>query len=325
MKVAVVGAGNIGAIHARAYRSIGAELVAIVEPLEAVGDKFAGEHSISRYPDLDAVLSSEDRPSVVSICSPPFTHKALIERCLGENVNVLCEKPLAHTLEDATAIARLAGNAASTIATGYCHRFQPEIEKIHAMIREGAIGEVRTFHNSFSGDQPGIENRWFGDPELSGGGVIIDAGIHSIDLFRFLCGEIVEASGIYSKRLGASELGVEHTATMALRSTSDVIATIDCSWKSPEGKAIVRIAGSAGALQFDYSAPGSITYQRAGKDTRIIRIESGNRFEREVESFLEAIRSGRQPRTGVSDGLEGMRIVSHIYQQQATVQTTQIR
>lgn len=322
MKVAIVGAGKIGNVHARAYRASGARTVAAVEPNKDIGEAFANEYGSSHYLDFDALLNSDDRPDVVSICSPPSTHRSLIEKCIEAGIAVLCEKPLAHTIEDAEAIAQLCRRSSVTVGAAYCHRFQPEVAVIHDMIENGTIGTVRAFYSSFSGNQPDIERRWFGRRELSGGGVVIDTGIHSIDLFRYLCGEIVDATGIASSVLDAVPLEVEHTATLGLRSATQVIGTIDCSWKSPGGHwdspggtAILRVSGTTGVLEFDYAKPGIVLHTPATCAPEHIHVEQADRFARQAAYFLDAVQSGKPPRTGIEDALAGMKAVTQVYQQ----------
>ncbi|SEF13269.1 Predicted dehydrogenase [Arthrobacter alpinus] len=313
MKVAIIGGGGIGSTHANAYRSIGANLLAVVEPLAASAEDFAKMHGVAAYSSLSELISSKDRPDAISICTPPFTHRELVEEAVAAGINILCEKPMAHTLEDAEAIYVLTQGSGIVFATGYCQRFQPELESIQELVAGGKIGEVRTFYNSYSSHQDGIENRWFGRKELAGGGVIIDTAIHSIDVFRYLCGEIIAASGTMSTVLGESDLAVEHTATIGLRSISDVIGTIDCSWKLPNGTSTVSVGGSAGRLTFDYDKEGEIVFESADGSVDTIHVPTGDRFAREVEAFLESVRYGLPARTGAFDGLVGLTVVDAIY------------
>jgi predicted dehydrogenase len=316
-KIAIIGAGTIGSVHARAYQAVGAELVAIVEPVEEVGRSFASQFGLTLYPTLEDLLDSDDRPTVVSICTPPFTHRELVVTALEAGLHVLCEKPMAHTLDDAEAIFRAADEASTVFATAYCHRFQPELEAISDLIADGRIGTARTFYNAFSGYQADIENRWFGVKRLAGGGVLLDTAIHSIDIFRYLCGEVVDATGVTTNILDGRELEVEHTATVGLLSETNVVGTIDCSWKAAPGEAVVRVAGSQGTLSFDYARPGLVVFGDAAGNTEEIPVEGGDRFSREIRSFLDAVAGGDAPRTGAFDGLVGLAVVDAIYRASA--------
>ena len=113
--------------------------------------------------------------------------------------------------------------------------------------------------------------------------------------------------------LGSTDLGVEHTATVGLRAENGVIGTIDCSWKTPNDSAVVRISGSEGTLSFDYYDAAKITFQPVGEPTKVIQVAGPNRFIRELAAFLEAVDSGREARTGAFDGLVGLAVVSAVY------------
>ena len=313
MKIAIIGGGGIGATHADAYRAVGGNVVAVVEPIIEVAEKFSERYDLAPYTSLSDLLESANRPDAISICTPPFTHRELVEEALAAGIHILCEKPMAHTLEDAEAIYRATQTTDAVFATGYCQRFQPELEFMHALIGSGRIGTVRTFYNSFSSHQADIENRWFGRKRLAGGGVVIDTAIHSIDIFRYLCGEVVAVSGSMSTALDSIELEVEHTATLGLRSEKEVIGTINCSWKLPNGTSVVRVSGSAGTLSFDYLKEGEVVFESEAGEVEVLRIESGDRFAREVAAFLNAVNKGTSPRTGAFDGLVGLAVVTAVY------------
>lgn len=259
------------------------------------------------------MLASQHAPEVISICSPPSTHREIAEVALEAGLHVLCEKPIAHSLTDAGAIYRLAQQAQSVFATGYCHRFHPELELMAQRIDDGMIGQLRTFANAFSGLQEQIEHSWFGRKELAGGGSLIDASVHSIDAFRFLCGEIASATGVLETVLDGTELDVEHTGAICLRGQNGTIGTIESSWKSPAGQAYVRVSGSEGALTFDYHRLGQVRFEPATTPEQILEVETGNRFQRQIAAFLAAVEAGTVPRTGPEDGLIGVTVLDSIY------------
>jgi predicted dehydrogenase len=317
VRAAVVGGGVIGGVHADSYRHAGAEVVAIVDPIETAGVAAAERYEAAWYSSLDDLLASDDRPDLLSICTPPSLHLSLTAAALDAGVHVLCEKPMAHSLEHARDIHERARHAAARsviFGTAYCHRFQPEIEYISSQLQAGAIGEVRTFRNEFSGMQADIENRWFGKKAVAGGGVLLDTAIHSIDLFRFLCGEVVDVAATMSSELDGRELEVEHTALLALKSNAGVIGAIDCSWKSPTGRAVVEVAGSHGALRFDYTTPGVVTHIDETGVAHMVQVaDSGARFDRQIADFMARVAAGRPSRTGSWDGYVGVAVVDAAY------------
>lgn len=315
MKIAIVGGGGIGSTHARSYRAIGAGLVAVVEPVEASALRFRSLFEVPSYPTLADLIGSEDRPDAVSICTPPFAHRALVEEALAADIHVLCEKPMAHDLEDAIAIDAAAQTAGAVFAMAYCHRFQPEIEFVRKRMWDGTIGIPRTFHNSFSGYQAEVEKRWFGNPELSGGGVLIDAGIHSIDIFRYLCGEVTTINGTLTKQLDSDVLDVEHTAAVSLGSDRNIVGSIQCSWKTAGEEAIVRVTGDTASLTYDYGRPGEVVLTDGDGSVTVLECATGNRFQHEMSDFIDAIEQRREPRSTSRDGLLGVEAVAAVYTQ----------
>lgn len=313
MKVIIAGLGRIGREHVDAYRSADAEIVAAVEPATDVAERFSADYDIEVYSNLTSFLEARSTPDIMSICTPPSSHRELVEVAVPLGINVLCEKPMAHTLEDALAIHQIASSSGVLFSTAYCHRFQPELEEMKTLIEDGRIGTPRAFYNQFARQQDGIEHRWFAKRSLAGGGVLIDTAIHSIDIFRFLCGEITAATAMYTTNLDGVDLEVEHTATLGLRSVNHVIGTVDCSWKLPTGESVVRVFGTLGSLTYDYSSPGVITFRDTMGAESVIDCPTGNRWELEVRAFIQAVEMGTSVRTGTIDGLIGLHVLSTVY------------
>jgi len=138
----------------------------------------------------------------------------LIEAAANKGKAILCEKPIAHTETDCGAIAEIIERCAVTFMQSFPKRFDPINHEIHRILTSekiGAVTMVRVRHGHNHGTlTPGFSDGWFADPELSGGGTLIDAGIHAIDFLRWTFGhpESVSAT-ISSARLG---LKVEDSA-----------------------------------------------------------------------------------------------------------------
>jgi predicted dehydrogenase len=320
VKAVVVGGGGIGLVHAQSYQAAGLQLAAVVEPASAAREVFGERFGIPAFERLEDALDAQLGLDVVSICTPPFAHKENALLAMSAGLHVLCEKPLAHTLEDARAIHLAATSTEVVFATAYCHRFQPEIEFLASQVADGQLGELRAFANEFASQQDDIETRWFGTKALAGGGALLDAGIHSIDIFRLLCGEIETVGGCVSRDLDGVQLDVEHTAVATLRSRSGVLGSIHVSWKTPGGRSFVSISGSKGSLTFDYQRPGQVVLRR-GLDESVLDVPTGNRFEREMIGFVQAIETRSAPRTGSIDGLVGLETVDRVYADSAAGQS----
>ncbi|MDQ4045697.1 MAG: Gfo/Idh/MocA family oxidoreductase, partial [Chloroflexota bacterium] len=198
-RVGVIGVGAIGMTHAKAWQANRATPVAIAELNDALREKVAGEIGAIGYRSAETMLAAAEL-DIVSICTPPFTHAELVERAVDAKLAIICEKPLAHTLEDAERIGRLVSESGTTFTVGFCHRFQPQIEAMKRMIDDGAIGEPMLFRNRFAGLKADAATTWFSNPALSGGGPMMDTSVHSVDLFRHLVGDPIHVAALTSTK-----------------------------------------------------------------------------------------------------------------------------
>jgi predicted dehydrogenase len=225
---------------------------------------------------------------------------------------VFCEKPLGRTLDD----ARRIGDAAvdGFVAVGFCHRFQPEIVALKELIDVGRLGEIRSFRNRFSARLAAVESRWFSDPALSGGGVLMDTSVHSVDLFRHLVGEPVSVRALASTWQSGegAALTVEDTAAMTVMTASGAVGVIDASWRTPAGTAIVEVEGTEGSAVADYSAH-RLRVNIGGSGWQDAPLVEQNRFAAQARDVLEALRDRRPPRAGFRDGLRANEILDAAY------------
>lgn len=191
LRVAIVGTGMIGAVHRRAARDAGAEVIGVLGSSAARSAEFAAEWGVaSGYATFDELLA--DSPDVVQICTPNGSHFDYALQAIDAGVNVVCEKPLAMTAEEAAVLAE-AATAAGVVATvPFAYRYHPMVRELRARRIAGELGEVHLVHGSYLQD-------WLLDPESSSwrvdaavGGrsrAFADIGSHWCDLAEFISGE----------------------------------------------------------------------------------------------------------------------------------------
>ena len=205
--VAVIGAGMVGRAHAAGYRSATqlydldlpeVRLVAVADAYEPfatdAAKRFGYERAVTSWQDIvDA-----DDVDVVSVAIANELHRPVVEALLAAGKHVLCEKPLAPSVEDAAAMVAAAADAADTQSgVGFSFRRTPGINAIRAQVEAGAIGELRHFNGHYwcdyalNTDAP-ISWRYKGGP---GSGALADIGSHMIDLGEYVCGPITSVSG----------------------------------------------------------------------------------------------------------------------------------
>ena len=260
---------------------------------------------------------------IVSICTPPIFHKDLAIAAAESGMAVLCEKPLARTLADAEAIAEAVRRTSTLFTVGFCHRFQPEIEKLKAMIDGGELGQVMTFRNRFAGLMANAHETWFGNPAIAGGGALADTSVHSIDLFRYLIGDPDGVHAFLSTRETehGPKLQVDDTAVLTLKTPQGVLGVIESSWRTPPGEWTVTIYGTGGTAIVDYKEM-TLRKQDGDGTWQDVPVESGSRFDREFAHYLACWRGEDSPRVTVEDGVATNRILEAAYACEPAFQTS---
>lgn len=312
--IGVIGLGSIGRTHIATWESLGVTPVAVADSVLAAREAAAGQGSWQVYESGEELINAGNI-DIVSICTPPAFHKDLVIAALEAGKTVLCEKPLAATVEDAEAIAAVAETAPGQLHVGFCHRFEPAILAIKQLIDTGALGTPITLRNRFAGVMDHPERTWFSNREISGGGALADTSIHSIDIFRFLLGDASEVRSLHSTQ--SSDLGpaldVEDSGVILLRNEAGALGILESSWRTPPGEWSVTVYGTTGQASFDY-ATGKGTVMDAEGKTTPLQFESGDRFTAEFARVLDCWRGQAQPATTATDGLIANQILATAYQ-----------
>jgi len=311
IRIALVGAGGIGHAHQRAWASVpGASIAAVVDTDLERAKAMAKELKAKAYASHDEILKAVE-VEAVDVCTPPAYHRTPVEAALAAGKHVLCEKPLADRPAAARAMVKAANASGKLLMTAFCHRFHPPIARVRELIDEGKLGEVHMFRNRFAGPFAGVEDVWFSNPKVSGGGCLMDTSVHSVDLFRFLAGEVARVEGAGVTVSNKLRPGVEDTAAMLLVSTSGAIGTIEASWTLPGGVNVVEVYGTKGVAFVHYWDGLQSRYQVEGMADYEPLPEEGDRFVGEVSHFAAAVRG--ECELSVT-GFDGQRAVEVIYE-----------
>lgn len=312
-KIAIVGCGWVGQQHADGCRAIkGCKIIGMVDPQMELTKKVAAQFNTAAYGSLDE-LFKKDKPDIISVCTPPNLHRAIVEEALKKGVrHIISEKPLAHNVVDARAIQKAVKSAKATFMTAFCHRFVEPIMQIKKIIDSGKLGEVVFFRNQFSSRFDGVQQRWFSNPKYSGGGCLIDTSVHSIDLFRYLCGEAKSVSARTASRMAG--LKVEDTSCVLLQNSAGSIGVIEASWNVAIGQAYLEVSGTKGKIIYEYWGPFRARFE-GDKDWRDIPIKRdiNRRFEDEIRNFIGIIEGKKSSGPGVEDGVCANEIIDAAY------------
>lgn len=311
INVAVIGCGGIGKVHLARWAELSGARVRVVCDVDGQAAAHAArELGAEAHTDPEAAVQVSGLDAV-DICTPPNTHASIAFAALQAGLHVFCEKPLARNPDEAAGMVREAEKQGRILMTAFCHRFHPPILFARQLIEADDLGRVVMFRNRFSGYFQGVEDRWFADPEVAGGGSLLDTAVHSIDLFRYLVGEVRSASG----RLGRynPRVRVEDSAVVALEAENGAIGVIESSWSTPGGRNVVELYGTAGACIVDYDT-GQVRYQTADMSVWETReVQGPDRFAAEIARFADAVRGVAPAEPSGRDGLRANEIIADIY------------
>ncbi|GAA4189751.1 Gfo/Idh/MocA family oxidoreductase [Microbacterium oryzae] len=341
LRAGVVGIGWAGQQHMAAYAAAAdVELVAIAGKEEAIRAELAATYGVSRtYADWEEMIAHGDL-DVVSVAVPTFLHAPITIAALGTGAHVLCEKPIARTGAEGQAMVDAARAAGRILEITFNHRRRGDIEAIRAAVEDGTIG--RPYHaRAIWLRRAGIPalGSWFTNAEMSGGGPLVDLGVHVLDWTLHLMGEprVTAVSAVTHSELGPRGLGgsgavkhgtgsayeVEDLATALLRLEGGGSIVLETSWAShrstPDqfGITLYGTDGGADLSVVDYAPSGELTiYTGDGEmslDTPVVA-PPGRGHAAVVETFLSHVADPSSwPTHDGSIGLSRARIVDACY------------
>lgn len=312
-KAAIIGCGNIARSHSSGYKAAGAEVIAVTDVYEEPANTLASELGAKVYRDFKALID-QAKPDVVSICTPPAFHEQAAVYALEAGVNVLCEKPMAHSVKSAQAIKNAADASKGLFMPAFRHRFIPANIKLKEMIAEGKIGDVVVFNNAFGGPMFNMEGKWFTKKDIAGGGCLLDTSSHSVDLFRFMIGEIKSQNGAITRHFKSTD--VEDAGMICVSTQNGAMGNIQSGFVLGDWVANIEIYGTKGHLIFDYNTGPNVKYRATGEsEWTTIELSPSTGFNEEIEHFLGAI-GGKHPLAITAyDGLRCAEVIFSVYGQ----------
>ncbi|MGA3056506.1 MAG: Gfo/Idh/MocA family oxidoreductase [Candidatus Limnocylindrales bacterium] len=327
MRVAVIGCGLIGTRRAKVAVDSGDEVVVVADisadRAQAVAEATRSKWTVS-WPEI---VSRDDIDVVVVSTSNDLLAEASIA-ALESGKHVLCEKPLGRNAAEATAIVAAAQAAGRLLKVGFNHRHHPAIAAARELVGEGAIGDVFAIRALYGhGGRAGYEREWRANPARSGGGELLDQGVHIVDLARWFIGEIAQAQG-YVGTYHWPIQPVEDNAFALLRASSGGIVSFHTSWTQWKNAFRFEVLGTGGYLRID-GLGGSygterLTLAKRNEDSSP-PVEETTSFEgpdqswrSEWQEFSTAIGQNRQPLGNGDDGLAAARILDAIYESAAS-------
>lgn len=309
-----------------------AELVAVMdrnpEAAARCKEKYNAKYAFTDEADLLAL----DEIQAVYIASPVFAHKEQAFAAAKAKKDILIEKPVGMTSKEAEEIANYCEEQGVKLGVGFMMRFHAYHQAMKELVQSGKIGEVVSARAQLTCWYPEMENCWRQEKRLSGGGAMMDMGVHCIDLIRYITGlEVKEAAGICGNQI--FKYDVEDAGAVIMKLENGAIAYVDANFNIPDAAAKCKIEfyGTKGSI----FAQGTISQVEGGEievycadDTAgydanqdrnevekvDICVEFGNMYTKEIEAFGRAVLGECEVPITAKDAIMSQKIVEAAYQ-----------
>ena len=307
----IVGAGAIAQAYALAFETSAlAEVVAVADSRPEASSALAARLKCQSFCSHSAMAAQTSLDAVL-ICTPPSTHPEICVEFLERGIPVLCEKPLSVDVRGARQMIDASRRTGVKMTMASKFRFVEDVLRAKQLVSSGAIGEVVLVENFFT-SRVDMTKRWNSDPAISGGGVFIDNGTHSVDLIRYFVGPLIEIHAVEGKR--SQNLPVEETVHVFVRSAAGILGTVDLSWSiNKELESYLRIYGSEGTISLGwkesrYLPSGSREWAVFGKGYDKVQA-----FRSQIENFSKALRGEELLLLSAEDALASAYVVEAGY------------
>lgn len=356
VKVGVIGVGLIAQIaHIPAYIEAGAEIVGVADVVESRLKKVAEQFSIPKtYTNYKDLLANPD-VDAVSICTPNYLHAQMTIDALNVGKAVLCEKPMAMNVKEAQNMFETSQKTGKLLMMGFNNRFRGDAQKLKQFIDEGKLGKIYYAKIGYM-RRRGTPKGWFTVKKESGGGPVIDIGVHVIDLTRYLMGNPKpvsvsastykyfpeyhidgkypwESSDVKDKLRDGKENDVEDLATAFIRFEDGSSVFVETSWASniAEDRFYIDMLGTKMGAEIDSYNPihkgsrnneGSISLYgeelHSLVDYEVKTPEVRSHFE-EIKYFVGLLKDKKQDLLDTAkNGVEIQKIIDAIYKSAET-------
>jgi len=321
MNVAIIGCGLIG--QKRAAALAGARLIACAdsnfEPAQQLAKRTPGCTATAEWRE---VIRRDDVSAVV-VATPHDSLAEITAAAIKAGKHVLVEKPAARTVTELCDLPALAEQNRVLVRVGFNHRYHRAFQQARKIVDDGSLGPLMFVRARYGhGGRVGYEKEWRANPAISGGGELIDQGVHLIDLGRWFLGDFVEVDGYAHTYFW--DMKVDDNAFMMLKTSMRQVAFLHASCTEWKNTFSFELYGRNGKLQID-GLGGSYGVERltwykmlpemGPPETTIWEYPmADNSWELETAEFLRDIELGRQPASGLKDAAAALEIINRIYQ-----------
>ena len=347
VKVGIIGTGGISNAHMGGYKAIPdrVEMTAVCDIDEEKVKAYAAKFNVPRwYTDYNEMLAKENLDAV-SVTTWNAAHKGAAIAALNAGVNVICEKPMAMNAEEAEEMKAAAERNGKVLQIGFVRRYGEDAAMIKKFIDGGTLGDLYYAKATYL-RRSGCPGGWFGDKSYSGGGPLIDLGVHVMDLVRYLagCPKPISVYGVTYNNLGPdrasgakANLGyeskqnsskfkfdVEDFTSAMIRFDNGMVLTVEASFNLniKEDRADIELFGTkggtkiGGSTEFFTDMNGTfVNITPAGGGANFRFTES---FNAEIAHFIDCVQNGVPCRAPAEDGVILMKMIDAIYKSAET-------
>lgn len=299
LRTAIVGSGFVARVHANAVRDLGGRVVAVCGRTKAGAEQLAGEigGEVAAHDRLQGLLHDE-QVDVVHVCTPNALHAEQALLALEHGVHVVCEKPLATSVEESGRMLEALDRSGRVGAVAYHVRGYPLVEHMRASVAEGALGEIRVVHGRYLCDDALLVGAgWRLVPERSGPTyVTADLGAHWLDLAEHVTGARL-AEVLAEFRTFVPGRSLEDHASLLLRFEGGAAgsATFSAAAAGRKNQLLFEVEGSLGGFTWDQESPDVLLHRHAEAPTELVvkdPVRNGGRYPAgHAEGYGDAFRS----------------------------------
>ena len=320
LNIAIAGCGRIGTKRAAA---LGDCQLAIACDVDIARARALGAPESTD--DWQAAVTS-DAADIVIVATTHDMLATIATAAARAGKHVLIEKPGARRAAELDAVAEAAVASGVLVRVGFNHRYHRAVQMARALFDAGEIGPLMFIRGRYGhGGRLGYEREWRANPAISGGGELLDQGIHLIDLSRWFLGEFARVTGRTPRCFW--QMPVEDNAFLMLETEAGQLAWLHASWTEWKNTFSFEICGRDGKLEItglggSYGTERLTYYEMSPEmgppETRTWEFPTAdNSWDVEFGNFLDDIRYKRPPRPGIADAQAALRVVERVYQENA--------
>jgi predicted dehydrogenase len=323
LRLGIVGAGGIAHSYIEALNSFQvAKLAAIADTRSDVAQAVSESAGCRSYASHLELAEREECDAII-VCTPPSCHADIALAFLERRIPVLCEKPLSTDVATARSLCEQAQANGTPLAMASKFRYVDDVIRAKSIVASGLVGDVILVENTFA-TAVNMSRRWNSDPVISGGGVLIDNGTHSVDIVRYLIGPVIQVIALEGKR--AQGLGVEDSVALFMRTEAGADARVDLSWSiNKEQDSYISVYGSHGIIQVGWAAS---RYRQLTSPDWIVFGRGYNKiaaFRSQLLNFCNHIRTGEPLLITLEDALASVEVIQAAYKSLNSGQWVDVR